>query len=150
MGDSDVPELAEADLAADSALRETLLELFEIGPPLVDPRDHAEPTWLVESGGEAVELLELGEALRRVDAAERPILVAEHLSVLDSLSSHWAVARAAGDGLLSEATVDWSYMCSLCIADSESHAQSLALAIAWRTNELCDAIRLYGTGVLPS
>src|SRR5690606_38558634 len=61
-----------------SEIRAALLELFEIGPPVVSPHDEANPTWVEEHSDSTVELLELSEALSRVDASERAALVAEH------------------------------------------------------------------------
>lgn len=127
-----------------SEIRAALLELFEIGPPVVSPHDEANPTWVEEHSDSTVELLELSEALSRVDASERAALVAEHIGVLAELCAHYRTVAGAGPHHGAGAD-QW---CPLCIADPDSHAASLRHAIVWRTGELMDAIALYGAELL--
>lgn len=127
--------------ATPSELHSKMLEMFEIGPPTVAPQDEANPTW-VEERGDTVELLELSEALNRVNESERGALVAEHLAVLAELSAHYRTVTGSGH------TGGGDVWCPWCVADPESHSTSLQYAIVYRTGEFIDALTLYGAGVL--
>lgn len=136
------PPAATAPPEPPSELHATMLEMFEIGPPIVDPRDESNPTWVEEHSDDTVELLELSEALSRVDESERGALVAEHLAVLAELSTHHRTVTGSGH------TGGGEVWCPWCVADPESHAASLQYAIVYRTGELIDALTLYGAGIL--
>lgn len=123
----------------DASLRSRVLECVQIGPPIVDPRDETEPTWVDQQASDKVEILELAEALHRVNDAERNELIAEHVAALNELVTHH---RSVSD--ITDHGVPGNPVCALCIADPGSHEASLALAIVWRTGELMDALALYG------
>ena len=125
-------------------LQAVFAECVQIGPPLVDPSDEAEPTWVQEHTDGGLELLALTEALWRVEPGERPGLVSEHLGAIAELVSHH---RVAADMPLYEGQ-DRGPWCMLCVADPESHAASMAWAIVHRSGELVDALTLYGPSLL--